>query len=85
MSESIKYPRKVVVRNVFSLTARTIFPLLSKSSITGLEKFPRQGPLIVVGNHTGALEVVMMACYAPRQVEFMSGMEMPWNGWMGKW
>ena len=42
------------------------------------------GPLIVVGNHTGAMEVVLMGAYSPRVLEFMGAMEMPWNGWMGK-
>ena len=84
MEYSIKYPRKVVVRSSFRLMARALFPLLSQSRITGLEKFPRKGPLIVVGNHTGAMEVVMLCSYAPRAVEFMGAVEMPWNGWMGK-
>jgi len=83
MNYSIKYPRKIVIRSLFRLLARAFFPLLARSSITGLDKFPRKGPLIIVGNHTGAMEVVLMATYSSRLIEFMGAMEMPWNGWMG--
>jgi 1-acyl-sn-glycerol-3-phosphate acyltransferase len=58
--------------------------LLSETQILGFERFPRKGPLIVVGNHTGAMEVVLMGTYAPIAMEFMGSVEMPWHGWMGK-
>src|SRR5690606_25971918 len=83
MSNAIKYARNVVIRNTLRYLARGLFLLLSQTQITGLHKFPRHVPLIVVGNHTGAMEVVLMATYAPRAMEFMGAMEMHWNGWMG--
>ncbi len=84
MSHAIHYPRKVIIRTLFRLTLRILLPTLSKIKITGLGKFPIQGPLIVVGNHTGAMEVVLMGTYSTKPVEFMGAVEMPWNGWMGK-
>lgn len=84
MTYSIRYPRRVLIRSIFRLVIRGLFPLLAHTRVTGLEKFPAKGPLIVVGNHTGAMEVVMMGTFAPRAVEFMGAMEMPWNDWMGK-
>ena len=83
MAYSIKYPRRVLIRSIFRYLVRGLFPLLSRTSISGLEKFPKKGPLIVVGNHTGAMETVLMGAYSPRALEFMGAMEMPWNGWMG--
>lgn len=71
------------MRSSFRFITRSLFPLLSTTTITGLDKFPKEGPLIVVGNHTGAMEVVLMGTYSPKQIEFMGAMEMPWNGWMG--
>jgi 1-acyl-sn-glycerol-3-phosphate acyltransferase len=59
-------------------------PILTQTKVAGLDNFPTKGPLILVGNHTGAMEVVLMGTYCPRTVEFMGAMEMPWNGWMGK-
>jgi len=84
MSYSIQYPRKVVIRALFRALFRGWLPLLARTTITGREKFPKRGPLIVIGNHTGAMEVVLMGTYAPQMVEFMGAMEMPWVGWMGK-
>ena len=84
MAYSITYPRKVVIRSLFRFLVRGLFPILSRTSISGLEKFPTKGPLIVVGNHTGAMEVVLMGAYSPKALEFMGAVEMPWNGWMGK-
>ena len=72
-----------MIRHSFRWIVRGFFPLLTESKITGLEKFPKTGPLIVVGNHTGAMEVVMMGAYSPGIIEFMGAMEIPWNGWMG--
>lgn len=71
------------MRTTSRYLARGLSPLLAKTKITGLEKIPKKGPLILVGNHTGSMEVVLMMAYAPRTVEFMGAMEIPWNGWMG--
>jgi 1-acyl-sn-glycerol-3-phosphate acyltransferase len=84
MPYTLKYPRRVFIRSTFRALARTLMPLLSKTEISGLEKFPKTGPLIIIGNHTGAMEVVLMGAYAPEPPEFMGAMEMPWNGWMGQ-
>lgn len=84
MTHSIKYPRRVIVRSLFRSAIRGLLPLLSETRISGFERFPRKGPLVVVGNHTGAMEVVLMGTYAPRAMEFMGSVEMPWHGWMGQ-
>lgn len=84
MSYAIKYPRRRFIRGAYRGLIRGTFPLLTKTSITGLKNFPKVGPLIVIGNHTGAMEVVLMGAYAPKPLEFMGAMEIPWNGWMGK-
>jgi 1-acyl-sn-glycerol-3-phosphate acyltransferase len=47
-----------------------------------LERFPSQGPLIVVGNHTGALEVVLLTVYAPRIVEYLGSVDIPHEGYI---
>jgi len=83
MTYSIKVPRRRFIRSAFRVLLRGLFPLLSQTSLTGLERFPKKGPLIVIGNHTGAMEIVLMGAYSPTAIEFMGAMEMPWNGWMG--
>ena len=82
MNYSIQYPRRVIIRNSIRFLVRGLFPLISKTSISGLEKFPKNGPLIVIGNHTGVMEVALMGTYSPRALEFFGAMEMPWGaGW----
>jgi 1-acyl-sn-glycerol-3-phosphate acyltransferase len=84
MSYTIRVPRRVVVRGLLRHLIRGLFPLLTRSSLAGLERFPKSGPLIMIGNHTGAMEVVLLGTYSPRAVEFMGAVEIPWTGWMGK-
>jgi 1-acyl-sn-glycerol-3-phosphate acyltransferase len=57
-------------------------PLLARAQIRGRENFPGTGPLILVGNHTAAMEVVMMAIYSPQIVEFMGSVDIPHDGFM---
>ncbi len=59
------------------LVGRLFLPLLARVHVEGLERFPRQGPLIVVGNHTGALEVVLLTVFAPRIVEYLGSVDIP--------
>jgi 1-acyl-sn-glycerol-3-phosphate acyltransferase len=73
-----------MIRNTARLIVRNLLPFITQTCVSGLDKFPSKGPLIVVGNHTGAMEVVLMGAYSPKMVEFMGAAEMPWNGWMGK-
>ncbi len=51
--------------------------LLTRSVITGRDHFPTEGPYILAGNHTSVMEIVMMAVYAPRQVEFLGSGDIP--------
>lgn len=77
MPEDIKYPRRVIIRQSLRILARVLMPLLADVRITGREKFPVKGPLLVVGNHTAAMEVVMMTVYAPWTIEFMGSIDIP--------
>jgi len=52
-------------------------PLLADVRLTGIENFPKRGPLIVVGNHTAVMEVVLMTIYTPWIVEFMGSIDIP--------
>jgi 1-acyl-sn-glycerol-3-phosphate acyltransferase len=84
MTYSLKYPRNVVRRAIIRSLAGGALPLLARVRVLGRDKIPVSGPVILAGNHTGAMEVVMMGVHSPRMVEFMGAVEMPWNGWIGK-
>jgi 1-acyl-sn-glycerol-3-phosphate acyltransferase len=58
----------------------SLVSVLSKPIIIGIEKFPRKGPVIVVGNHTGAMEVVLMTIFSPRMIEYMGASDLPFKG-----
>jgi 1-acyl-sn-glycerol-3-phosphate acyltransferase len=73
----LRYPRKQPARSMIRLTGRALLPLLFKLEITGRENFPRQGPLLVVGNHTAAMEAVLLNIYSPWQIEMLSAADTP--------
>ena len=75
-----RYPRRRLIRSILRLVGRLLLPLLARLEIEGLERFPRGGPLIVVGNHTGALEVVLLTVYAPRIIEYLGSIDIPHEG-----
>jgi 1-acyl-sn-glycerol-3-phosphate acyltransferase len=77
MPEDIRYPRRVIIRQSLRILARVSMPLLADVRVTGRENFPDKGPLLVVGNHTAAMEVVLMTVYAPWTIEFMGSIDIP--------
>jgi 1-acyl-sn-glycerol-3-phosphate acyltransferase len=76
---SIRYPRRVLIRGVLRLIGRVLIRVLARPQVTGLENFPKEGPLILVGNHVAMIEVIMMAMYAPWQVEFVGTGDIPFD------
>ncbi|HLV36114.1 MAG TPA: lysophospholipid acyltransferase family protein [Spirillospora sp.] len=74
---AIRYPRRIVVRAILVLIGRVLIRLLARPHVTGLENLPRKGPVILVGNHVAMIEVVLMALYAPWQVEFIGTGDIP--------
>lgn len=78
----VKYPRRTLLRHALRGTVRALLLALAKAEISGRENFPRKGPVILVGNHTAAMETVMMAAYSPAIVEFMGSVDIPHEGIM---
>jgi len=74
---SIAYPRRRVARSFLRGIGRGIIPALTRTRATGLEHFPKRGPLIVVGNHIATMEVVLMVVYAPWQMEMLGPGDIP--------
>jgi 1-acyl-sn-glycerol-3-phosphate acyltransferase len=56
---------------------RALLPLLLHIEVTGRERFPSGGPLLVVGNHVGAIEVPLLITYAPWQIEMLGPGDIP--------
>jgi 1-acyl-sn-glycerol-3-phosphate acyltransferase len=74
---TIRYPRRTVARTALRLAGRVLLPLLARIERYGLDRFPAHGPLLVVGNHIAAMEVVLMVVYAPWQIEMMGPGDLP--------
>lgn len=79
-SSSLKYPRKRLARFFIRLAGRIIMPIFFQLDINGMDNFPRKGPLLVVGNHTAAMEAVMLNIYSRRPIEMLSAADTP-----GEW
>jgi 1-acyl-sn-glycerol-3-phosphate acyltransferase len=76
-SYSLPYPRKRIARFCIRAIFRFLLLILFRLEISGRENFPKKGPLLVVGNHTGAMEVILLNGYSPRQIEMMSAADTP--------
>jgi len=77
---STPYPRNHLPRLIFKALGKLLLPALFNLEISGRDTYPDQGPLIVVGNHTAAMEAVLMNVYTPWQIEMLSAADMPAEG-----
>jgi 1-acyl-sn-glycerol-3-phosphate acyltransferase len=73
----VRYPRNQLIRSTLRGIGRLGLPLLARLDLANLDRFPLEGPLIVVGNHTGIMEVVLMTVYARRPVEYLGSNDIP--------
>jgi 1-acyl-sn-glycerol-3-phosphate acyltransferase len=59
------------------MLGRILLPVLFRIEISGIQNIPKSGPLIVVGNHSAIMEVVLMVVYLNRQVEVLGSIDVP--------
>jgi len=52
---SIQYPRRTLQHSLLHVLGRALLPVLLRVRMTATQRFPAHGPLLVVGNHVGAL------------------------------
>lgn len=77
MRKKIPYPRRQFIRRALKSGIAMAFGLLADVKINGRENLPKQGPLIVVGNHFNFLDPLMFIHLLPYPVEFVGGAKMP--------
>nr|MBC8507610.1 1-acyl-sn-glycerol-3-phosphate acyltransferase [Chloroflexota bacterium] len=75
--QPLQFPRHRFARGLLRAIARIILPIFFRIEINGWENFPKEGPLILAGNHNAAMEGVLMAIYTPFQVEFLGTGDIP--------
>jgi len=76
-SYSLPYPRKRIARFWVRAIFRFLLRILFRVEVSGRENFPIKGPLLVVGNHTGAMEVILLNGFSPWQIEMLSAADTP--------
>ncbi|GAB4524937.1 MAG: hypothetical protein OHK0046_40160 [Anaerolineae bacterium] len=74
---AISYPRRRFTRRVFKTVGNLLVNLLTRTRVTGEENLPSGGPLLLVGNHIGMLEVVLMIIRNPYVVEMIGAGDIP--------
>jgi 1-acyl-sn-glycerol-3-phosphate acyltransferase len=75
----VKYPRRVILRKGMTAFVKLLVALLADVNITGKERLPEKGPVILAGNHVAALEPVLMAAFTPGIVEFIGNGDIPFD------
>ncbi len=70
----LSLPRRFFRRGMH-LLARLVLPLLTRTSVSGLEHLPT-GPSLIVLNHTGDADAVVMLAALPIQPEVLAKIEM---------
>jgi 1-acyl-sn-glycerol-3-phosphate acyltransferase len=76
----VKLPRLTLARRVFRVFARYFAKLavfiLTKSTVDGLANFPKHGPALVVINHLGDADAVLLAASIPTIIDGMGKIEL---------
>ncbi len=65
------YPRRQAIRWVMHQLARPALALFAQVEVLGEENLPREGPLIVVGNHFCFLDPVAFVRFSPWPIDFI--------------
>jgi len=72
-----QYPRRRLVRAIVRRMTQAAFAVLCDLEIIGQENLPKQGPLLVVGNHFSFIDPVAMIRATPWPLEFVGGADNP--------
>ncbi|MFZ3070814.1 MAG: lysophospholipid acyltransferase family protein [Anaerolineaceae bacterium] len=71
------YPRRRFIRTLMQGTIGLVASLLTDYQIEGKENLPKQGPLLIVGNHFHFLDTIGPIHSTPYPLEFIGDAEMP--------
>lgn len=82
----IVLPRLTLARRAFRLFYRFCMKLLvlmlMRASLRGIENIPKKGPALIVGNHTGDVDVVLGAAVIPHSAEWIGKIENRDDHWL---
>lgn len=69
----IKVPRRLFIRSVLKGLISAALHIFSDFEIIGEENIPKEGPLIMTGNHFSFADSIAILCIAPASIEMFSG------------
>ena len=73
----VRFPRFRFRRAFSRGVLRFLLPRAARIELAGLENLPARGPLILAGNHSGMLEVLLMIAYSPKNLEIIGAGDIP--------
>jgi len=83
----VALPELTFTRRVFRVFARGLAKLVTfftlKATVSGMENFPRHGPALVVINHLGDADVVLLAASIPGTIDGMGKIELSEHWFVG--
>lgn len=78
--ELVALPRLTLARRFFRQFVRLLMKMLiftlTRPTVAGLENFPKKGPALVVINHLGDADVVLVGAYTPVMFDGMGKIEL---------
>jgi 1-acyl-sn-glycerol-3-phosphate acyltransferase len=77
MSKEIKYPRRQFIRGILKSGIAFAFRFLADVEVIGKENLPKEGPLLIVGNHFNFMDPLIFIHALPYPMEFVGGAKMP--------
>jgi len=76
----VKLPKLTLPRRVFRILARGLAKLLvfamTNATVKGMENFPKRGPALIVINHLGDADAVLLAASIPTAIDGMGKIEL---------
>ncbi len=82
----IVLPRLTLARRAFRLFYRfctkLLVLILMRATVRGVENVPKKGPALIVGNHSGDVDVVLGAAVIPHSAEWIGKIENRDDHWL---
>lgn len=83
----VELPKLTFARRVFRFFGRGLAKLatfyMMSATVRGMENFPKRGPALVVINHLGDADVVLLAAVIPRSIDGMGKIELNEHWFVG--
>lgn len=78
--ELVKLPRLTPARKIFRVFARGLTKLITfctmRAKVYGVENFPKRGPALIVINHLGDADAILLAASVPYAIDGMGKIEL---------